>query len=155
MFQQPESVESALVRLDRVRAPVPGMHIAACLVSGSSRLSVTEARGWLRKQCDRAHVPCDASADLLVVLSELVTNSLVHTVSTSVALGFACLMPITHVSVTDEGPPGLFSLATDRASEIAGHGLTIVNSLAHRWGWERADEGSRVWAEVLGSAQST
>ena len=93
---------------------------------------------------------CEASAqeDLLLVVSELVTNAVVHGAEPIV-------VTVVHhpervrVEVTD----GLSDASphTNRAAPDAetGRGLSVVTRLACAWGWRASPgRGKTVWAEV-------
>ncbi|AJF70335.1 ATP-binding protein [Streptomyces vietnamensis] len=87
------------------------------------------------------------TAELLI--SELVTNAVIHTDSRTVSVV---------VTRTDETTVRLMALDTDRAEmsvptapsndEEAGRGLFLVAALADRWGIERVSTGKRIWCEV-------
>lgn len=90
----------------------------------------------------------DAIGDLTVVLSELVTNALVH----------ACADALEVTVLEDRG--GVRLEVADESSEaprisrghgsLAGHGLglVIVDSLAQSWGYRLSPRGKVVWAVV-------
>jgi anti-sigma regulatory factor (Ser/Thr protein kinase) len=94
----------------------------------------------------------DVVADVKLLVSELVTNSVKYGRSECVRLelsgdGDGAL----RVEVVDEGG-GFVPVARDRpATEAGGWGLHLVQTLADRWGV--AAEASRVWFEIArGSA---
>ena len=110
-----------------------------------SRHAVTEVlTGW----------GCAESAqdDLLLVVSELVTNAVVHGAEPIV-------VTVVHASerVRVEVTDGLSDASphTNRAAPDAetGRGLSVVTRLASAWGWRASPgHGKTVWAEVPLSA---
>jgi anti-sigma regulatory factor (Ser/Thr protein kinase) len=88
--------------------------------------------------------------DALLVLSELVANSVLHgglgpgePIEVRVKLGPTSMC----VKVTDEG--GGFAAAAAEPSTFGGRGLGIVDRLARDWGHERDGARTVVWAELL------
>lgn len=87
---------------------------------------------------------------MLLVVSELVTNAVVHA-GTSSALRL--LLPhgrtpgAARVEVSDLStcPP---RRRHAKGEEVGGRGLELVSLLADRWGWEREGAGKRVWCEL-------
>jgi hypothetical protein len=94
-------------------------------------------------------------ADALLVVAELVTNSVRHAdAATDAAITVrAELRPdVLHVAVADRGRGPVRRRAPDLVHG-GGLGLNIVQTLSACWGVDRAG-GTRVWAE-LACAQST
>jgi anti-sigma regulatory factor (Ser/Thr protein kinase) len=94
-------------------------------------------------------LPAQAQADALLLVSELVSNSVRHahpgpiTVSARVAQGHV------RVEVGDAGP-GMAASAPKAApspDQRAGRGLYLLSLLADRWGTSRGP-GGRVWFEI-------
>ena len=82
-------------------------------------------------------------AELLV--SELVTNAVVHAGTTSV-LTVALVDDELLVRVRDRGRgSGPVLLPDDDPTKVFGRGLLLVDALAQRWGTERDDQGSTSW----------
>jgi len=114
---------------------------------------VREARAFTRRVLDAAAIPPDALEQATLMVSELVTNVVVH------ASSVVCLRvrtgPITRVEVEDAGGPlperVIVAAATGTVSpslEPGGLGLAIVDALATRWGTDDADGGKIVWFEL-------
>lgn len=83
--------------------------------------------------------------DALLVVSELVTNVVVHTTSGSVVTA-AFDDHRLRIEVHDCDPRGpLVVLVTAGA----GRGLPIVEALCDLWGWEPTAFGKCVWTETL------
>jgi anti-sigma regulatory factor (Ser/Thr protein kinase) len=89
---------------------------------------------------------CRTGDDALLVLSELVTNAIVHA-------GDGCTIDVRHsdgllrLEVRDWSPhePVVRSVAP---TDVGGRGLHVVDALADEWGWELMADGKRVWAVV-------
>jgi anti-sigma regulatory factor (Ser/Thr protein kinase) len=80
-----------------------------------------------------------AAADILLVVSELVTNAVMHSRSDEpIELDATCESDHTHVEIRDHGRfvPGQ-----------SGYGLRILTTAAARWGIEQ-DDATRVWFEL-------
>ncbi|MGG8409709.1 ATP-binding protein [Streptomyces sp. 12297] len=88
-----------------------------------------------------------SAADTLVLLiSELVTNAVVHTGCPAV-LRMLFGGPGVRVEVMDTSDcPPARRHAED--SETSGRGLELVDGLADRWGWQREATGKRIWCEI-------
>jgi anti-sigma regulatory factor (Ser/Thr protein kinase) len=125
---------------------------------GPEPTEVARARRWVRTQLlgGSRERPCplcpdEAQTDTLVLLvSELVTNAVVHTGRPAVlhlsARGPACTVPVRLEVVDDSSCAPLPRQAA--AEDTGGRGLELVELLADRWGWQREGEGKRVWCEL-------
>jgi anti-sigma regulatory factor (Ser/Thr protein kinase) len=105
----------------------------------ASRDARHDLGAWLPERCGPA-----AAETAVLLASELVTNAVVHTRSADVGLRARCDGETLLVAVDDEAasPPACCDGAP------AGAGLTLVESLAARWGWEPLGSGKRVWFEL-------
>jgi anti-sigma regulatory factor (Ser/Thr protein kinase) len=93
-------------------------------------------------------VPTERLDDLRVMVSELVTNSVVHSGlkrGEAICLLVKVLPERVRVEVANPGPR--FPLFSKRPRKHHGRGLMIVDRLADRWGTERGSE-TKVWAEI-------
>ncbi|HEX2088574.1 MAG TPA: ATP-binding protein [Actinomycetota bacterium] len=93
-------------------------------------------------------IPSDRLEDLRIMVSELVTNSVVHSGlkrGDPISLLVKVLPERVRVEVADQGRrfPDLFK----RRRKHHGRGLMIVDRLADRWGTERGPQ-TKVWAEI-------
>ena|SRR5579884_1202369 len=124
-----------------------GPRAARCL-SGRTPTTPREARAWLRQVTAEWGLPRAQAADLVQIVSELVTNAVEHTRSAVVIVTAAWVPGAVTVSVTDRGPQR--RIAARAAEDLAEHGrgLAIVGELAQRWGHLHTGAGTRVWARV-------
>jgi anti-sigma regulatory factor (Ser/Thr protein kinase) len=118
---------------------------------------VGRARRWARSRLQRSGIGADEplAETLLLLISELVTNAVVHTGCPAV---LRMLFPeseaheagangTVRVEVADASakPPAPRHAKGD---ETGGRGLELVDGLADRWGWEREGSGKHIWCEV-------
>lgn len=80
--------------------------------------------------------------DVLLVVSELVTNSVRHSQTNGIDVKVQAVDGRIRVEVSDDGPG--FTTDTPRGD---GLGLMLVEKLADRWGLTSADQFT-VWAEL-------
>jgi anti-sigma regulatory factor (Ser/Thr protein kinase) len=111
----------------------------------NSDLAPRRARHALRSWLDDVDCEDPVPDDALIVVSELVTNVVMHTASDSVVIA-AFDDNRLRIEVHDGDPHGLVA-ATGAA--VRGFGLSILESLCDAWGWEPTDSGKRVWTETL------
>ncbi|MEU0941824.1 ATP-binding protein [Streptomyces canus] len=89
---------------------------------------------------------CDSAA---LVVSELVTNAIVHTASNRVVCELHDNDDLVRIAVRDEGcAPGEPHPSPQRGEEEHGRGLLLVDSLCHAWGAHEHGPGLLVWAEL-------
>jgi anti-sigma regulatory factor (Ser/Thr protein kinase) len=87
--------------------------------------------------------------DVHLVVSELVTNSVLHAKADHVELHAQTNSDCVRIEVTDPGP-GFDQNEARREPSLTGeggYGLHIVDRLADRWGVKRNDH-ARVWLEI-------
>ena len=96
----------------------------------------------------RGQVPALVLEDALLVVSELVTNSVCHSGASDGAI-------VVRVELTDSmvrlevEDPGRGGVIAPRDPDLGGFGLNLVHGLCERWGLERqAAGGTRVWAQL-------
>ncbi|MBY8884870.1 ATP-binding protein [Streptomyces sp. PTM05] len=115
---------------------------------------VGRARRWARSRLQGSGIGADEplAETLLLLISELVTNAVVHTGCPAV---LRMLFPQpevpeagtvrVEVADTSERPP---TPRHARGDDTGGRGLELVDGLADRWGWQREGSGKHIWCEV-------
>ncbi|MEW2620595.1 ATP-binding protein [Streptomyces sp. NPDC048106] len=90
-----------------------------------------------------------AAEDVLLVVSELVTNACLHAEGPD-ELALACDNKVIRLEVTDGGTGQPAPRTPHRAGRPGGHGMFIVQRLCLDWGVVRAQgrPGKTVWAEL-------
>ncbi|GHH79895.1 hypothetical protein GCM10018793_33620 [Streptomyces sulfonofaciens] len=90
-----------------------------------------------------------AAEDVLLVVSELVTNACLHAEGPE-ELWIACDRKVLRIEVTDRGSGQPAPRTPHRAGRPGGHGMFIVQRLCLDWGVIRAPglPGKTVWAEL-------
>ena len=89
---------------------------------------------------------CRSGADAVLVLSELVTNAMVHAAA-------GCTVEARHrdgllrLEVQDRSPKAPVMKVVG-PSDVGGRGLHVVDAVSSSWGWEPTADGKRVWAIV-------
>ncbi|GAB3176227.1 ATP-binding protein [Streptomyces incanus] len=104
------------------------------------------AWGWLpAATADRRA----AAEDVLLVVSELVTNACLHAEGPD-QLGIVCDNKVIRLEVTDRGAGQPAPRTPHRAGRPGGHGMFIVQRLCLDWGVVRVQgiAGKTVWAEL-------
>ena len=94
-----------------------------------------------------SHVDTETREDTAMVVSELVTNAVIHA-GTTVAVRIHLLDDGgVRVEVADSRswPPVPRQLVPD---SVGGRGLVLVEALANDWGVDPTPEGKVVWAEI-------
>jgi anti-sigma regulatory factor (Ser/Thr protein kinase) len=119
---------------------------------------VGRARKWARSRLAGSGISADepVAETLVLLVSELVTNAVVHT-------GCPAVLRLLLTGVCEDaagGPAGTVRLevadSCDRAPEprhadgdaTGGRGLALVDGLADRWGWTPEGTGKRIWCEM-------
>ncbi|MFF3335879.1 ATP-binding protein [Streptomyces sp. NPDC002888] len=105
------------------------------------RLTRARLTGW--SVCEDT---CDTAA---LVVTELVTNAIVHTASNVVVCELHDGDDVVRIAVRDEGcAPGEPHPSPQRPEEEHGRGLLLVDALCHAWGAQEHGPGLLVWAEL-------
>ena len=107
--------------------------------------SVSHARNFVRDALVTANVGTDVVERATLLVSELVTNTVVHTFSSSVEITVRS-SPVVRVEVRDWSD-GLPEMLSTRPRDPPGHGLSVVEALASRWGVDPLPDGKAVWIE--------
>ncbi|MFD3610274.1 ATP-binding protein [Streptomyces atroolivaceus] len=122
---------------------------------GPDPAEVGRARRWARSRLIGSGMEDDEplAETLILLISELVTNAVVHTGCPAVLrMLFGPANPTgsagtVRVEVADNScrPPQPRHAAGE---ETGGRGLELVDGLADRWGWQPEGAGKRIWCEI-------
>jgi anti-sigma regulatory factor (Ser/Thr protein kinase) len=112
---------------------------------GALTLAVPTARTWARVIMSGWGL-ARLAGDGALVLSELVTNSLVHAPGRAVGIWLLTDRERLVIMVGDQSPDMPVRAQAPDAGEPSGRGLVIVNALAEQWGAYRVPTGKIVWA---------
>lgn len=108
--------------------------------------SVGEARAWMGKTLAGWDVPGDTIDDAVLLVSETVTNALLHNAgSNGTTVTASWWYGHLRITVSD---PDLQVPVPNRADDEHGRGLMIVSMLATRWGETKTLAGKFVWVEL-------
>ncbi|GEB47635.1 MULTISPECIES: ATP-binding protein [Streptomyces] len=113
--------------------------------------SVSRARSRLSGQLRRWGFPEELGHTALLVISEFVTNAVLHTDSGRIGCNIQLDGQRLRIEVTDEGTERCVPRARSAApEEVGGRGLQLVGALTERWGVSAGDTpcGRKVWAEL-------
>ncbi|MEW2306600.1 ATP-binding protein [Streptomyces sp. NPDC006655] len=118
---------------------------------------VGRARRWARSRLAGSGIAVDEplAETLILLVSELVTNAVVHTGRPAVlrlslpgADRAAAEDPATvRLEVADDSTRAPVPRCVD-GDATGGRGLALVDGLADRWGWSREGAGKRIWCEL-------
>ncbi|WP_405147665.1 ATP-binding protein [Sphaerisporangium sp. NBC_01403] len=109
--------------------------------------SVARAREWVRQKLGVDH---PALANVTLLVSELVTNAVIHSNSRNggrVTLALADCYDFIHADVVDEGSESVPQVSADIFAE-GGRGLFLVEVISDRWGIYADCAGRTVWFQV-------
>ena len=85
--------------------------------------------------------------DVLLVVSELVTNSVLH-VGRSLRVRVLIEPGLLRLEVLDDSPRQPIVRRTAQGTEVSGRGLPLVDRLSRAWGIELRERGKCVWSEL-------
>jgi serine/threonine-protein kinase RsbW len=109
------------------------------------------ARQAVRKWFDSRSCGDEATATAALLVTELVSNAVVHAKGPSLWLTVEeAATDVLHVAVRDgsnQGIPRDCSQAPN-VHQTGGRGLFMVSALSTRWGWDPLDTGKSVWFEL-------
>ncbi|MEV4684547.1 ATP-binding protein [Streptomyces kurssanovii] len=120
---------------------------------GSDPSEVGRARRWARSRLLKSGMGDDEplAETLILLISELVTNAVVHTGCPAVlrmlfgagtAAAGTVRVEVADVSACPPRPRHA------QGEDTGGRGLELVDGLADRWGWQREGAGKSIWCEV-------
>ncbi|MFD7325421.1 ATP-binding protein [Streptomyces sp. NPDC059875] len=116
---------------------------------GPDPAEVGRARRWARSRLAGSGIEDDEplAETLVLLISELVTNAVVHTGCPAVLrMLFAAGGGVrVEVADTSDRPP---QPRHAEGEDTNGRGLELVDGLADRWGWQREGVGKSIWCEV-------
>jgi anti-sigma regulatory factor (Ser/Thr protein kinase) len=139
---------------DRESAGSDGVNVQMRQVQlevGVDPAEVGRARRWARSRLAGSGIGADepVAETLILLISELVTNAVVHTGCPAVLRVLFPSAPAApvRVEVADARttPP---SPRHARRDDTGGRGLELVDGLADRWGWQPEGAGKQIWCEV-------
>ncbi|MER7484590.1 ATP-binding protein [Streptomyces sp. NPDC126497] len=111
------------------------------------RLTRARLTGW--SVCEDT---CDTAA---LVVSELVTNAIVHTASSRIVCELHDGGDLVRIAVGDEGcAPDRPRASTGQPEDEHGRGLLLVDTLCHAWGAHENGPGLLVWADLRRTAEA-
>ncbi|GAA1432241.1 ATP-binding protein [Streptomyces thermospinosisporus] len=114
---------------------------------------VGRARRWARSRLAGSGIGADESLaeTLILLVSELVTNAVVHTGCPAVLRlslpGTAAETATVRLEVADRSAQAPVPRWVD-GEATGGRGLALVDGLADRWGWSCEGTGKRIWCEL-------
>jgi anti-sigma regulatory factor (Ser/Thr protein kinase) len=113
--------------------------------------AASEARRATRRWMAGATTSGAFLDDLQLVISELVTNAVIHArTPLRLVVHFDGHRVMTEVFDADSRLP----TPGESADEVGGRGLILVDRLSDRWGFESLSDGKRVWAVLTVDALS-
>ena len=116
---------------------------------GPDPAEVGRARRWARSRLAGSGIGDDEplAETLVLLISELVTNAVVHTGCPAVLRMLFAAEGGVRVEVADasDRPPAPRHADGD---DTNGRGLELVDGLADRWGWQPEGVGKSIWCEV-------
>ena len=96
---------------------------------------------------DVAHVPVMVIEDVLLLVSELVTNAVLHA-RTEIRVCASVEDAVVSVSVRDRDPHHAPVFARRGADATSGRGILLVHALASDWGVELTEASKLVWFQA-------
>lgn len=109
-----------------------------------------QARHWLADILTAWNVPDDDADNAVLLLSEILANSVLHAGGDDKAEVWVTLWGASlKISVSDPDGNTAIAAPSPRDSAEHGRGLMIVDALAHRYGTHRTPAGKCFWVELF------
>jgi anti-sigma regulatory factor (Ser/Thr protein kinase) len=125
----------------------PELDVEASLRLPPSPSAAAMARKFIADFCSAAELPARLCQDAALMVSELVTNAVIHG-RTSATVEVHRPADTLRVTVRDDNP-ALPAIGDNPHLEAEnGRGLLIVSRTADRWGIEAGDGGKAIWFEL-------
>lgn len=112
------------------------------------REAVADGRAWSREILTKWQLD-DLTEVVQQLVSELVTNSIEHAVTSCVRVLLVHSAGTLRLDVTDDDVVSLPVRAQVGVDDITGRGLAIVEALSDRWGVHITASAKTVWCEVI------
>jgi anti-sigma regulatory factor (Ser/Thr protein kinase) len=129
---------------DGTETEAPPVRPAAACALRCSTEAPRRARGFTRAVLEHWGVTSEAEYEIRAIVSELVTNSVVHSDSETVSLTITLLGRTVCLEVRDTGP---WREPKPDPSGERGRGLALVRQQATTSGVHRTPDGTRAWAQ--------
>lgn len=111
---------------------------------GISPSSAAAAREFARERLEAAGWDAEASERVILLVSELVTNAIVHADSVA-ELTIDLTDDLVHVTVIDDSPSPPVLTKPFPSDTASGRGMHLVQHLSTSWGVEPHPRGKCVW----------
>jgi DNA-binding NarL/FixJ family response regulator len=108
--------------------------------------SASDARRFARETLARWACPEAASEAVVLLVSELVTNAIIHA-KTTVDVQLSLLSGHLRVEVVDRAPEYIRRRAAADEDQ-SGRGMALIDTLTTGWGIDERPDGKAVWFEV-------
>jgi anti-sigma regulatory factor (Ser/Thr protein kinase) len=125
----------------------PELDVAVVLRLPPRPDAASRARKFMTDFCQAAELPPSLCQTAALLVSELVTNAVIHG-RTTATVEVHRPADTLRVTVRDDNPalPAVGDAPDFNAEN--GRGLLIVSKLAERWGIEAGDGGKAIWFEL-------
>jgi anti-sigma regulatory factor (Ser/Thr protein kinase) len=125
----------------------PELDVAAVLRLPPRPDAARQARKFLTEFCRAAQLPASLCQTAALLVSELVTNAVIHG-RTTATVEVHRPADTLRVTVSDDNPALPAAGEAPDFDAENGRGLLIVSKLAPRWGIEPGDGGKAIWFEL-------
>lgn len=125
----------------------PELDAEAVLRLPPSPTAAGRARAFIADFCAAARLPAAVCNDAALLVSELVTNAVIHG-RTTATVEVHRPADTLRVTVRDDNPALPAVGDSPDLNAESGRGLLIVSKTARRWGIEAGDGGKAIWFEL-------